>query len=90
MGTPEQHAGPDTLADEALACLCGEMDFTTIERETLARVLRGLARRVALEAVVRTALDARCSSQAAEEAAEPLGPAKRAAADAADAAAGGR
>jgi hypothetical protein len=63
-------AGPDKLADDALARLCDEMAFGPIEREFLARILRGLARDVALETAVRIATDARCSSAAAEEGAE--------------------
>jgi hypothetical protein len=76
-------AGPDQLADAALDEACAELDFTPIERDILARVLQGLARRAALEAATRAYADARCSSQAAEDEAHRFDGAKRAAADAA-------
>jgi hypothetical protein len=76
-------AGPDKLADVALARLCDELDFTPIERDILTRILRCLARRAALEAATRAYADARCSSQAAEDEAHGFDGAKRAAADAA-------
>lgn len=55
----EQHAGPDALADEALAEACGELHPTDAGRAILGRVLRKLARRVALETMARVVAAAR-------------------------------